>query len=103
MFITPARLLPVVTLVALALTACASTPKKQGSGEYVDDVVLTTKVKASLLKDPDVSGFAVKVETFKGIVQLSGFVDNAAERDRAVELARRVAGVKDVQDSILLR
>lgn len=54
--------------------------------EYLDDSVVTTKVKAELLRDPDVSGFAVNVETFKGIAQISGFVDNAAERRRAVEV-----------------
>lgn len=89
--------------VALALAACASTDKREGTGEYFDDSVLTTKVKAALLKDPAVSGLAVNVETFKGVVQLSGFVKTSAERNRAVELARAVAGVKQVRSDILLR
>ena len=89
--------------VALALAACASTDKREGTGEYFDDSVLTTKVKAALLKDPAVSGLAVNVETFKGVVQLSGFVKTSAERSRAAELARAVAGVKQVRNDILLR
>jgi osmotically-inducible protein OsmY len=89
--------------VALALAACASTDKREGTGEYFDDSVLTTKVKAALLKDPAVSGLAVNVETFKGVVQLSGFVKTSAERNRAAELARGVAGVKQVRNDILLR
>lgn len=90
-------------VVALALAACASTPQQEGTGEYLDDTVLTTKVKAVLLNDPTVSGLSVNVETFKGVVQLSGFVKTTAERDRAVELARDVKGVKQVKNDILIR
>ena len=94
----------IVTIcAALVLAACAATPKQEGTGEYFDDTVLTTKVKAVLLGDPMVSGLAVNVETFKGVVQLSGFVKTAAERAKAVELARAVSGVKDVKNDILLR
>lgn len=93
----------VMVCAVLALAACASTPKQEGTGEYFDDTVLTTKVKAVLLNDPLVSGLAVNVETFKGVVQLSGFVKTAAERAKAVELARAVSGVKDVKNDILLR
>lgn len=89
--------------IALALTACASTGRQEGTGEYVDDTVVTTKVKAALLNDPTVSGLAVNVETFKGTVQLSGFVKSAAERDRAVELTRKVGGVSTVKNDILIR
>ena len=88
---------------ALVLGACASTDKKESTGEYFDDSVLTTKVKAALLKDPVVSGLAVNVETFKGVVQLSGFVKTAAERNRAVEVARAVPGIKQVRNDILIR
>jgi osmotically-inducible protein OsmY len=93
----------VTIAAALALAACAATPKQQGTGEYFDDTVLTTKVKSVLLNDPSVSGLAVNVETFKGVVQLSGFVKTAAERAKAVELARAVSGVKEVKNDILLR
>lgn len=90
-------------VVALTLAACAGTSKKESTGEYFDDSVITTKVKAALLKDPVVSGLAVNVETFKGTVQLSGFVKTAAERSRAVEVARAVPGVDKVKNDILIR
>lgn len=89
--------------VVLALAACAATPQRESTGEFIDDSVLTTKVKAVLLHDPAVSGLAVNVETFKGVVQLSGFVKSAAERDKAAELARAVPGVKQVKNDLLLR
>ncbi|MDP1690819.1 MAG: BON domain-containing protein [Burkholderiaceae bacterium] len=89
--------------VALTLAACAATPKQEGTGEYFDDTVLTTKVKAVLLNDPTVSGLAVNVETFKGVVQLSGFVKSAAEREKAAQLAGTVSGVKQVRNDIVLR
>ena len=92
-----------ILIIALALAACAGTRKQESTGEYFDDTTLTTKVKAVLLDDPMVSGLAVNVETFKGVVQLSGFVKTPAERDRAVELAREVGGVKQVKNDILIR
>lgn len=90
-------------VVALTLAACAGTNKQESTGEYVDDTVITSKVKAVLLNDPVVSGLAVNVETYKGTVQLSGFVKTAAERQRAHQLAHDVGGVKSVQNNILLR
>lgn len=93
----------IAVFMVLALAACAGTSKQEGTGEYFDDSVITTKVKAALLKDPVVSGLAVNVETFKGTVQLSGFVKTAAERDLAVKLAREVGGVKSVKNDILIR
>lgn len=92
-----------ILILALALAACAGTRTQESTGEYFDDTTLTTKVKAVLLDDPMVSGLAVNVETFKGVVQLSGFVKTPAERDRAVELARKVGGVKQVKNDILIR
>lgn len=89
--------------VALTLAACAGTPTKEATGEYFDDTVVTTRVKAALLKDPVVSGLAVNVETFKGTVQLSGFVKTTAERDRAHVVAHEVPGVKQVKNDILIR
>lgn len=95
--------LALAVAVAIGLAACASQPTIESTGEYIDDTVLTTKVKAELLKDPVVSGLAVNVESFKGVVQLSGFVKSAAERDKAVQIARDVPGVKSVKNDILLR
>jgi osmotically-inducible protein OsmY len=90
-------------IIALALGGCAATHTQEGTGEYFDDTVLTTKVKTVLLKDPMVSGMSVNVETFKGVVQLSGFVKTSAEREQAVRLARGVSGVKQVKNDILIR
>jgi len=95
-------------LAALALsfafvTGCASTAKQEGTGEYVDDSVVTTKVKAAILNDPKLKVLQINVETFKGVVQLSGFVDSKAMKDHAVEVARGVAGVKSVKDDMRVR
>lgn len=90
-------------LMVAALTACAPTSKSEGTGEYVDDSVITTKVKTAFAEDPQVKATQVKVETFKGTVQLSGFVDSRAESERAVQLARQVKGVKAVKDDTVVR
>jgi osmotically-inducible protein OsmY len=87
----------------LALAACAPTKTSEGTGEYVDDSVITTKVKAAFAEDPTVKATEVKVETFKGTVQLSGFVDSREAEHRAVELAHQVKGVKSVKDDMVLR
>jgi osmotically-inducible protein OsmY len=92
-----------VAVMIAALTACAPTAKQEGTGEYVDDSVITTKVKAAFAEDPQVKATEVKVETFKGTVQLSGFVDSKASAQRAVELAHQVAGVKSVKDDTVVK
>lgn len=89
--------------LTLMLAACAGTAKQESTGEYIDDTVLTSRVKSALLNDPNVSGLAVNVETFKGTVQLSGFVKTVSERNRAVQLARGVKGVRQVKNDILIR
>lgn len=89
--------------IALTLAACAGTKSSDSTGTYFDDTVITSRVKALLIGDATVSGTAVSVETVRGTVQLSGFVKTAAERSKAVELARTVPGVKDVKNDILLR
>jgi osmotically-inducible protein OsmY len=90
-------------LMVAALTACAPSAKHEGTGEYVDDSVITTKVKAAFAKDEQVKATQVKVETFKGTVQLSGFVDSRAEAERAAQLAREVGGVKAVKDDTVVK
>lgn len=89
---------------ALSLSSgCAATATRESTGEYVDDATITTKVKAQLVHDKVVSALDVKVETFKGIVQLSGFVDTPQEKSRAEADAARVAGVKGVQNNITVK
>ena len=89
--------------VAFAVIGCASTSTKESTGEYIDDSTITAKVKARFVKDPDVKASQVNVETFKGVVQLSGFVDRPEQADRAVEIARGVQGVKEVKNSIVVK
>lgn len=91
----------VVLLATLA--ACAPTKTREGTGQYVDDSVITAKVKAAYAEDPLVKATEVKVETFKGTVQLSGFVDSREAEQKAVELARQVNGVQSVKDDMVLR
>ncbi|MDD5410805.1 MAG: BON domain-containing protein [Methylobacter sp.] len=92
-----------IALTLMTAAGCASTPKQEGTGEYVDDSVITTKVKAELLNEPNLSSGSVNVETYKGEVQLSGFVNSRAESHRAVEIARSVKGVKSVKNSIQIK
>ena len=89
--------------MAAVLAVFASTSNEASTGEFLDDTVITTRVKAALVKDPMVSALDVSVESFKGAVQLSGFVKTAAERDRAVKIANDVPGVTQVFNSIQLR
>ncbi|QWF69391.1 BON domain-containing protein [Methylomonas paludis] len=92
-----------LALALLTVTACASSPKSEGSGEYVDDSVITTKVKAQLFDEPDLKSGQINVETFKGVVQLSGFVSTNANISKAVEIARQTTGVKSVKNDMRLR
>jgi osmotically-inducible protein OsmY len=92
-----------VGAIMMALVACAPTPKREGTGEYVDDSFITTKVKGALFEDPDLKSREIDVETFKGVVQLSGFVGSKEEKQKAVEVASKVSGVKSVKDSMVLK
>ncbi|HTF33179.1 MAG TPA: BON domain-containing protein [Myxococcota bacterium] len=82
---------------------CASTSKHEGTGEYVDDSVITTKVKAAVMNEPSLKSAEINVETFKGVVQLSGFVRSQADINKAVEVARSVSGVKSVKNAMTLK
>jgi osmotically-inducible protein OsmY len=91
-----------ITLVAV-FVGCASTPTRESSGQYVDDSAITTKVKAAIFNDPALKVFQINVETFKGEVQLSGFVDSAQSVKKAGEVARGVGGVKSVKNSLIVK
>ncbi len=84
-------------------TGCAATPTKESTGEFVDDATITTKVKAAFLHDDYIKSSDISVETFKGTVQLSGFVDNSAQKYRAGEVARGVNGVRDVKNNLTVK
>jgi hyperosmotically inducible protein len=90
-----------VTLVSVV--GCASTSKQEGTGEYVDDSVITTKVKAAIFNEPTLKSAEVNVETFKGAVQLSGFVSSQTAINKAAELARGVAGVRSVKNDMRVK
>lgn len=90
-------------LLSSAIVGCSSTPTEQSTGEAIDDGVVTAKVKAALIKDPVTKAHQINVETFKGQVQLSGFVDSDEARTRALQLARDVEGVKRVKDAMEVR
>ena len=91
------------TSLLVSLVACAPTPTREGTGEYIDDSLITSKVKAAFAADPTVKATQVKVETFKGTVQLSGFVDSRESAQRAVEIARSVKGVQSVKNDTVIR
>ncbi len=82
---------------------CAATATKESTGEYVDDATITTKVKAAFVKDELVKAIDVKVETFKGVVQLSGFVNTSAEKAQAGYLAAGISGVTNVKNNITVK
>jgi osmotically-inducible protein OsmY len=91
-----------VLLMATAL-GCASSAKQEGTGEYVDDSVVTGKVKAAILAEPSLKSAEINVETFKGVVQLSGFVGSQLAENKAVEVTRTVSGVKAVKNDMRLK
>ncbi|MCE3254020.1 MAG: transport-associated protein [Cellvibrio sp.] len=85
------------------LAGCSSTEKEKSTGEYIDDAVITTKVKAAFVEDDDLKAGEIQVETFKGVVQLSGFVANPAHVSKATKVAREVNGVQSVKNDIRVK
>lgn len=96
------KLLVCVGLVTSFL-GCASTSKKESTGQYVDDSAITTKVKAAILDEPSLKVFQINVKTYKGVVQLSGFVDSAATAKKAGEVAGGVTGVSEVKNDLTVK
>ena len=96
------RFLMTIVLIAV-LGACASTRTHESTGEYVDDSVITTKVKTLLAADDFLKSFEISVESFKGTVQLSGFVDSQKAIDKADEIARSVKGVTYVKNDLIVK
>ncbi len=87
----------------MSVVGCASTAQHEGTGEYVDDSVITTKVKAVIFNEPTLKVSEINVETFKGVVQLSGFVTSKAAEIKAVDLTRTVHGVKSVKNDMRIK
>lgn len=85
------------------LAGCASSSKEKSTGEYIDDAVITTKVKAAFVGDDELKATEIQVETYKGVVQLSGFVADASHVSKATKVAKDVKGVKSVKNDIRVK
>ena len=92
-----------VAAAMLFAIGCASTATQESTGEYIDDTALTTKVKAAIFNEPSLKVAQINVETFKAVVQLSGFVSSSADIATAGSVARSVKGVASVRNDIRLR
>lgn len=92
-----------IAAMVLGFVGCAGHQTQKSAGEVIDDAAITTKVKSALVQDKEVSAMRIQVETYKGIVQLSGFANTQNEADRASQLARNVNGVKSVKNDIRIK
>jgi osmotically-inducible protein OsmY len=92
-----------IMMLIATFVACASTSKQESTGEYVDDSVITTKVKSLLAADDFLKSFDISVETYKGTVQLSGFVSSQQAVDKAGQITRGVKGVKSVKNDLIVK
>lgn len=92
-----------LAVILVSALGCASTRTQEGTGEFVDDTVITTKVKAAIFNEPSLKSAEINVETFKGTVQLSGFVASQGAIEKAVEVARSVNGVKSVKNDMRVK
>jgi osmotically-inducible protein OsmY len=93
----------VIMMVVFFVTSCSSTRTQEDANQYVQSSAITTKVKSDLLADERINALQINVKTFKGVVQLSGFVDSYKQKLRAVNIARNVSGVVDVEDSLVVK
>jgi osmotically-inducible protein OsmY len=93
----------VLIMLIICCTGCAGTPIRESTGELIDDSLITTKIKSQLAGDDLMKAFQISVETFKGTVQLSGFVNSQRDVDRADELARNVKGVRSVKNNLIVK
>ena len=93
----------VLLMLVTTFWACASTRTQESTGEYVDDSVITAKVKGLLAEDNLLKSFEIGVETYRGVVQLSGFVDSKSAVEKASEIAGSVKGVKSVKNDLIVK
>jgi len=93
----------VVLMLIATFVGCAATRTQESTGGYIDDSVITTKVKSLLAKDDFLKSFQISVETFKGTVQLSGFVNSQRAIDKAAEITRSVEGVKSLKNNLIVK
>lgn len=93
----------ILAVMFATVLGCASTSNREGTGEYFDDSYITTKVKAAVFAEPSLKSSEINVETFKGVVQLSGFVSSESDIQRAVEVARSIKGVSSVKNDMRVK
>lgn len=93
----------VCLLLVAGFTGCAATSKKESTGQYIDNSVITSKVKAAIFDEPSLKSLQINVESFKGEVQLSGFVDSTASINKATEVASGVKGVVSVKNDLIVK
>ncbi len=93
----------VILVMIAAFAACAATPTRESIGEYVDDAVITTKVKSLLAENDFLKSFQISVETYQGTVQLSGFVNSKQAVNKASEIVRTVKGVKSLKNNLIVK
>ena len=86
-----------------AFLGCEATQKKESTGEYIDDAAITAKIKSGILQEPQLKSLQIEVKTFKGVVQLSGFVDSAQSAARAGEIAGSVATIKELKNDLVVK
>lgn len=99
------RVFSLLVILGLAITflGCAATNKHASTGQYVDDSVITSKVKANIFEEPSLKTLQINVKTFKGVVQLSGFVDSSQSVTRAGQVAATVDGVRSVENDLIVK
>lgn len=99
------RILKILVCAGLlsAFLGCSTSQKHESAGEYVDDSVITTKVKAAIFDDMALKTLQINVKTYQGTVQLSGFVDSSEHAQKAGELARKVKGVSQVRNDLIVK
>lgn len=93
----------ILIIFMVSFLGCASTSTREGTGEYFDDSVITSKVKAAIFQNDSLKSSEINVETFKGVVQLSGFVSSQADVSRAAEVAGKVKGVTSVKNDMRVK
>ncbi|HEX6958551.1 MAG TPA: BON domain-containing protein [Ferrovibrio sp.] len=97
------RSLAVILILGSAVAGCTATSTRESAGEYLDSAAITAKVKAAILEDKQLKVMQISVETFRGVVQLSGFVDSAADKARAEQVVRGVEGVRGVRNDLVIK
>jgi osmotically-inducible protein OsmY len=95
--------LVVASLLAGPMVGCSSTPTSESTGEYIDNAAISNKIRAKLIADKDLNIFKIDVTTFKGVVQLSGFVNSASAKARAGTVAAGIPGVKEVRNNLVVK